>query len=180
MGRNFGVIGAMLPEFRIDNDIRNYLNGKKHSPSAKAAYDELDAHQNYLFGLALLHDCQINTGWLYHKRNTYRSFAILRDMDYRKGKLTFVPYWKQTICKADPKREIVSFYKDKGKAYVVVMNLENSKRNLTLDLNLSSLGLKTVKGIENLRYGEQVAIQKNRLTIIGIPGKQYRVIKLSE
>ncbi|MBE6405272.1 MAG: hypothetical protein E7040_04550 [Lentisphaerae bacterium] len=181
MGRNFGVIGAMLPEFRIDNDIRNYLNGKKHSPSAKAAYDELDAHQNYLFGLALLHDCQINTGWLYHKKNTYRSFAILRDMDYRKGKLTFVPYWKQTICKTDPKREIVSFYKDKGKAYAVVMNLENNKRDLTLEqLNLSALGLKTVKGLENLRHDEQVAIWINRLTIIGIPGKQYRVIKLSE
>ena len=180
MGRNFGVVGAMLPEFRIDKDVRNYITGKPHTPAAKAAYEELDAHQNYLFGLALLHDCQINTGWLYHKENTYRSFAILRDMDYRKGSLTFIPYWKQTVCKTDPKREIVSFYKDNGKVYVVVMNLENSKRNLTLDLNLSSLGLKTVKGIENLRYGEQVAIQKNRLTIIGIPGKQYRVIKLSE
>ena len=180
MGRNFGVLGAMLPEFRIDGDVRNYLKGKKHSPAAKVAYDELDAHQNYLFGLALLHDCQINTGWLYHKENTYRSFGILRDMDYRKGKLTFIPYWKQTVCKTDPKREIVSFYKDNGKAYAVVMNLENKKRDLTLDLNPASLGLKTVKGVENLRYGEQVGFQKNQLTVKGIPGMQYRVIKLSE
>ena len=180
MGRNFGVLGAMLPEFRISKDVRDYINGKSSNPAAKAAYDELDIHQNYLFGLGLLHDCQINTGWIYHKESFYRAFAILRDIDYRAGNLTFVPYWKQKICPTDPKQEIVSFYKDNGKAYVVVMNLNDNKRDLSLDLDLNALGLKSVKGVENLRYPEQVALTGKKLTIIGIPGKQYRVIKLSK
>ena len=179
-GQHFGVVSAFLPEFRISNELRKAMkNPALHTAGTKAEYDELGKHQNYLFGLSLLHESQTSTGWLYHRESKEKSFRILRDIRYSDPSVKFIPYWKQKICPLDNKDGIVSFYAGKDSAAVILMNLSPVSRTFSLKLDCLALGLSGAVQADNLHYPEKTVMQNNILTVDNVPPMEYRAVRLT-
>lgn len=179
MGRNFGVIGAMLPEFRASAAVAAYRKTKDPANTVgKAEYEEGGAHQNYLFGLSLLHDSQTTTGWLFHFESKFAAFEILRQMNYSHGDLTFIPYWRQKLLPLDPEEFICSIYRGKDVVYLVVMNLTKQDRPFICPIAPAKLGLNDKLQAENLCYPEKVTWVDGKIRLEKLPSFQYRVIRL--
>ena len=179
-GLHFGVVSAFLPEFRASGELSKAMKKPTlHTEETRAEYEEIGKHQNYLFGLSLLHESQTSTGWLYHRESKEKSFRILRDIRYSDSSVKFIPYWNQKICPLDKKDGIVSFYAGKDFAAVVLMNLSSVSKTFDLELDCRALGLSGALQAENLQYPEKTVMRDNVLTVENVPSMEYRTIRLT-
>lgn len=182
MGRNFGVIGAMLPEFRATPAMQKYRKTKDAANTVgKAEYEECGAHQNYLFGLGLLHDSHITTGWMYNAESRFTAFEILRQMNYSHGDLKYIPYWQQKSVSLKPEEAVCSIYIGKNAAYLVIMNLTKQTRDFTFNVKFADFGLTgDALQVRNLCQPEKVTCSGGKITLEKLPSFQYRVIELGK
>ena len=180
MGRNLGPVSMLLPEFRInDNAKAKRFVEAKPLPNEKDEFERLQTETRYILGITLLHDSNINSGFIYDSCSQRDYYLALRELDFARLPYDFIPYWKQTITEKHGEDDLViSFYTCKERTFAVIMNMKPETRDVQLTLDTRSLG-KSFTGVSCLPQGT-ASLNGRQLKIDNLKQYHYRIIVFNQ
>jgi hypothetical protein len=162
---NFGPETLFLPEIERAQSVR------------KDEWKDLGyGHMDYLLGLLLLHDSNIEWGFVDIGHMTQVYTAI--DATGLNGDWKFVPYWNQKYFSLPP-GVYTSLYQspDSKKVLLVIMNTSGNDQEINLPMALGKSTFTSAKAV----YPEQpVMVQKNVLQNIQVGNNSFVALMIAK